>query len=32
MKIIHISDLHFGMHQPSVLNAFFQETALDKPD
>ncbi|HGF0879987.1 TPA: metallophosphoesterase, partial [Legionella pneumophila] len=32
MKIIHISDLHFGMHQPKVLNAFLQETALDKPD
>ncbi|HAU1291156.1 TPA: metallophosphoesterase, partial [Legionella pneumophila] len=32
MKIIHISDLHFGMHQPKVLNTFLREISLNKPD
>lgn len=32
MKIAHISDLHFGMHQPVILTAFLQEVALNQPD
>lgn len=32
MKIIHISDLHFGMHNPSIIEPFFENLAVLKPD
>ncbi|STX27698.1 3',5'-cyclic-nucleotide phosphodiesterase [Legionella beliardensis] len=32
MKIIHISDLHFGMHYPHILTAFLEEISTLKPD
>ncbi|HHF7346919.1 TPA: metallophosphoesterase [Legionella feeleii] len=31
MRIIHISDLHFGMHQDHIKEAFLAELALLKP-
>lgn len=32
MKIIHISDLHFGMHNPAIINPFLENLAALKPD
>ncbi|WP_131782167.1 metallophosphoesterase family protein [Legionella gresilensis] len=32
MKIAHISDLHFGMHNKQILNAFMNDIAEHKPD
>ncbi|WP_419419949.1 metallophosphoesterase family protein [Legionella sp. D16C41] len=32
MKIIHISDLHFGMHDEHILAAFIQDIMAHKPD
>ncbi|KTD16277.1 metallophosphoesterase [Legionella jordanis] len=32
MKIMHISDLHFGMHLPLVMEAFQKELELLSPD
>lgn len=32
MKIIHISDLHFGMNNSQIMNAFFQDIELIKPE
>lgn len=32
MKIIHISDLHFGYHQTHIVNHFLNDMALINPD
>lgn len=32
MKIMHISDLHFGMHRPDIIEAFLADTQDLKPD
>lgn len=32
MKIIQISDLHFGMHNPAIIEPFLEDVALLKPD
>lgn len=32
MRIIHISDLHFGMHNPAIIEPFFADLALLKPE
>lgn len=32
MRIIHISDLHFGMHNPEIIEPFFEDIALLKPE
>lgn len=31
MRIIHISDLHFGMNNPAIIEAFFQDVVLLQP-
>ncbi|WP_133137441.1 metallophosphoesterase family protein [Legionella rowbothamii] len=32
MRIIHISDLHFGMHDPDIIEPFIEDLALLKPE
>ncbi|HHF0523812.1 TPA: metallophosphoesterase family protein [Legionella anisa] len=32
MKIIHISDLHFGMHNPMIIESLLEDLNLLKPD
>jgi len=32
MRIIHISDLHFGMHNPAIIEPFLEDLALLKPE
>ncbi|WP_298623345.1 metallophosphoesterase [uncultured Legionella sp.] len=32
MRIIHISDLHFGMHKPALIDPFLEELVLLKPE
>ncbi|RUQ89498.1 metallophosphoesterase [Legionella septentrionalis] len=32
MKILHISDLHFGMHKPDILDFFLKDVDDIKPD
>lgn len=32
MRIIHISDLHFGMHNPAIIEPFLEDIALLKPE
>ncbi|CEK11066.1 metallophosphoesterase family protein [Legionella hackeliae] len=32
MKIAHISDLHFGMHQTEVMDAFLQDITAQQPE
>lgn len=32
MKLIHISDLHFGLHNPALIECFLQDMAEIKPD
>lgn len=32
MNIIHISDLHFGMHNPAIIEPFLEDVTLLKPD
>lgn len=32
MRIIHISDLHFGMHRPELIEPFFADISQLKPD
>ena len=32
MRIIQISDLHFGMHNPAIIEPFFEDLAVLKPE
>ncbi|WP_035918585.1 metallophosphoesterase family protein [Legionella fairfieldensis] len=32
MRIIHISDLHFGLHNPAIIEPFLEDISLLKPD
>lgn len=32
MRIVHISDLHFGMHDPAIIEPFIEDLALLKPE
>ncbi|MBI2786101.1 MAG: metallophosphoesterase, partial [Legionella longbeachae] len=32
MRIVHISDLHFGMHDPAIIEAFIEDLSLLKPE
>ncbi|MDR3503649.1 MAG: metallophosphoesterase [Legionella sp.] len=32
MRIVHISDLHFGMHNPHIIEPFLEDLALLKPE
>jgi 3',5'-cyclic AMP phosphodiesterase CpdA len=32
MRIVHISDLHFGMHEPAIIESFIEDFSLLKPE